>query len=354
MSKYNINGLPWASGIGIDVSDCTTSQEVMQKAGLDFYVDKCDLVARMPFNINGNNNINSLGGEFAKDGYIYRNCPKAYGTYRTDTNTPLGLVKDKYEVIQNIEAFNFFNDAIGADKAKWDRAGKFGYGHKIFVSAKLPYTTRVGNDIVDNYLVFSNSHDGSSSINILFSPIRVICTNMLNSALQTANSYIRIKHTKSARNKIEYSSEILRLACEHSCDSELLFNSLLTIKMSDEEVMKYIADLQLTEAERLALLDYDSKNGYKKLFRSEYLLMERTNISQRKINQINNIFEYYMDGIGQKDIAGTAWGAYNAVTGFYSNVANLEKEKRVDSLLYGGANRNMNKALVSAINLKIA
>lgn len=49
MSKYSVNGLPWASGIGKDVSDCTTAQEVMQKAGLDFYVDKCDLVARMPF-----------------------------------------------------------------------------------------------------------------------------------------------------------------------------------------------------------------------------------------------------------------------------------------------------------------
>lgn len=354
MSKYNINGLPWASGIGKDVSDCTTAQEVMQKAGLDFYVDKCDLVARMPFSINGNNKFNELGGEFAKDGYIYRDCPKAYATYRTDTNTPLGLVKDKYEVIQNIEAFNFFNDAIGVDKAQWDKAGKFGYGHKIFVSAKLPYTTRVGKDVVDNYLVFSNSHDGSSSINILFSPIRVICTNMLNSALNSAHSYIRIKHTKSARDKIEFGSEILRIACEHSCDSESLFNSLLTIKMSDEEVMKYITDLQLTEAERLALLDYDNKNGYKKLFNSEYLLMEHTNISQRKINQITNMFEYYMDGIGQKDIAGTAWGAYNAVTGFYSNVANLENEKRVDSLLYGGANRNMNKALVSAVNLKIA
>ena len=151
MSKYNINGLPWASGIGKDVSDCTTAQEVMQKAGLDFYVDKCDLVARIPFSINGNNKINELGGEFAKDGYIYRDCPKAYGTYRTDTNTPLGLVKDKYEVVQNIEAFNFFNDAIGVNKAQWDRAGKFGYGHKIFVSAKLPNTITVGKDEIDNY-----------------------------------------------------------------------------------------------------------------------------------------------------------------------------------------------------------
>lgn len=56
-----------------------------------------------------------------------------------------------------------------------------------------------------------------------------------------------------------------------------------------------------------------------------------------------------MDGIGQKEIAGTAWGAYNAVTGFYSNVANLSGEKRMDSLLYGSANRVMNKALNLAL-----
>ena len=76
--------------------------------------------------------------------------------------------------------------------------------------------------------------------------------------------------------------------------------------------------------------------------------MEVTGISQRKANQIANMFEYYCDGIGQKHVAGTAWGAYNAVTGFYCNVANLEGEKRVESLLYGGANSNMIKALNAA------
>ena len=60
MSKYRINGLPWGSGIGKDVSDCHSSQEVMEKAGLNFYVDKCDLVAKMPFSLNGNNKINEI------------------------------------------------------------------------------------------------------------------------------------------------------------------------------------------------------------------------------------------------------------------------------------------------------
>lgn len=352
MGKYAVNGLPWRSGIGIDVSDCKSSKEVMEKAHLDFYVDKCDLVAKMPFNINGNNEINKIAGEFSKDGYIYRDCPNAYSTYRTDTNTPLGLVKVKYEVVQNIEAFNFFDDAIGPDKAIWDTAGCFGYGHKIFVSAKLPVNFKVGNDHIDNFLVFSNSHDGSSSVNILFTPIRVICTNMLNSAIHGADSYIRFRHTVSVRNNIQRGAEILRIACEHAKTTEQLYNSLLHIKMSDEQVMQYIGSLVLNDAEIAALKEFNPKYGYQKLFAKDYGVIEATDISMRKVGILSNMFEYYLDGIGQQHIAGTAWGAYNAITGFYSNVANLEGEKRVDSLLWGSANKNMNKALNETFNFK--
>lgn len=354
MSKYNVNGLPWGSGIGKDVSDCHTSEEVMKKAGLDFYVDKCDLVAKMPFSLHGDNSVNKVAGEFAHDGHIYRDCPNAYGTYRTDTNTPLGLVKVKYEVVQNTDAFAFFDDAIGEGKAIWDRAGCFGYGHKLFVSAKLPITTKVGNDEIDNYLVFSNSHDGSTSVNILFSPIRVICTNMLNSALNNSSSYIRFRHTANVKEKIQRGAEILKIACEHARDAEQLYNSLLTIKMKDENVMKYIASLVLSDAERQALMDFNPKYGYEKLFAKDYGTMEATKISTRKVGILTNMFEYYLDGIGQQHIAGTAWGAYNAVTGFYSNVANLEGEKRVDSLLWGGANKNMIKALNEGFNYREA
>lgn len=354
MSKYKINGLPWSSGIGKDVSDCTSSREVMEKAGLNFVVDKCELVSRMPFNLRGNNNINEIAGEFAREGYIYRTCPNAFGTYRTDTNTPLGLVKAKYEVVQNIDAFTFFDDAIGEGKAVWDRAGYFGFGHKLFVSAKLPFETTVGGDKIDNYLVFSNSHDGSSSVNILFSPIRVICTNMLNSALNGANSYIRFRHTTKVKEKLEKGAEILRIACEHAKTSEQLYNSLLHIKMSDDDVMKYIGSLVLNDAEIQALHNYNPKFGYAKLFAKDYGTMEATDISMRKVGILNNMFEYYLDGIGQQHIAGTAWGAYNAITGFYSNVANLEGEKRVDSLLWGSANKNMLKALNSSLDYRQA
>lgn len=345
MSKYKINGLPWNSGIGVDVSDCTSSHEVMEKAKLNFIVDKCELMSKMPFQVNGNNKINTIAGEFAHNGHLFRNCPNAYGTYRTDINAPLGLVKAKYEVVQNRDAFDFFDDAIGEGKAVWDRAGCFGYGHKIFVSAKLPVETIVGKDKIDNYLVFSNSHDGSTSVNILFSPIRVICTNMLNSAFNSAESYIRFRHTSKVKEKLQRGAEILRIACEHAKTAQDIYNSLLKIKMSDEQVMRYISTLVLNEAELKAVDSYNPKFGIVKLFAKDYATMEEANISMRKVGILTNMFEYYLDGIGQQHIAGTAWGAYNSITGFYSNVANLEGEKRVDSLLWGGANKNMLKAL---------
>lgn len=350
MSRYRVKGLPWGSCFGQDVSDCKTSREVMEKAGLDFTVEKCDLVAKMPFSINGDNSINEIAGEFSRDGHIYRDCPNAFGTYRTDKNLPLGLVKCKYEVVQNIDAFSFFDDAIGEGKAVWDKAGCFGYGHKIYLSAKLPFETTVGEDKIDNYLVFSNSHDGTSSVNILFTPIRVICFNMLNSALRNSDSYIRFRHTSSVREKIQRGAEILRIACEHAKTAGQLYDSLLHIKMKDEQVMEYISSLVLTPAEQDALLHYNPKYGYAKLFAKDYGTMEATHISSRKVGILSNMFEYYQDGIGQQHIAGTAWGAYNAITGYYSNVANLEGEKRTDSLLWGGANASMNKAFNAAFD----
>ncbi|MBO7692989.1 MAG: DUF945 domain-containing protein [Acholeplasmatales bacterium] len=351
MSKYTVNGFPWSHGIGVDVSDCTTSKEVMEKAGLNFTVEKCELYAKMPFNLNGSNIIDTRNGEFAQSGNIYRPCPNGYATYRTDENIPLGVVKDKYEVVQNVDAFNFFNDAIGPDKAIWQYAGMFGYGQRIFVSAKIPVSFDVNHDPVDNYLVFSNSHDGSCSINILFTPVRVFCTNCLNAAFNKADSYIRLRHTKTIKERLQQGSEILKIACNYAEDAKQLYEALANIKVSDEQVMKYLADLNLTEAEITQLNLFDEKNGYKKLYARDYLTMERTGISTRKINQIVNMFEYYMDGVGQKEIAGTSWGAYNAVTGFYSNVANLSGTKRMDSILYGNANNVMNKALNQAYEL---
>lgn len=346
MSKFNRGGLPWV--LGTDVSDCATAQDVMKTAELDWTVQKCELVSKMPFRIGSNNEVGE--DSFVHNGSIYRDCPNAFATYRTDINMPLGIVKDKYEIVQNMDAFNFFNNAIGEGKAIWDKAACLNMGEKVYVSAKLPVQTSVSrDDVIDNYLVFSNGHAGNASVDIMITPVRVICTNMLNGALDKAACHIRLRHTKSVKEKLELGAQVLKIACEHAIDAQELYRHLATIKMTDDQVAEYICKLQLTPAEIAKLNEVDPNHGYKRLISRDYHLIDAVEISTRKSNQLYNMMDYYIDGIGQKDICGTAWGAYNAITGFYCNVANLEGEKRMNSLVWGSANNNMNKALNEAM-----
>lgn len=354
MSKYSYKGLPWGGKIGKDVTDCATSKEVLDKAGLNFVVEKCELYAQMPFNLNGDNSVNKTMGEFAYDGEIYRPCPNGYATYRTDKNIPLGVVKSKYEVVQNIDAFNFIDNAIGEGKALFQNAGCFGYGHKVFITAKLPITTTVGGDTIDNYLVFSTSHDGTSSIDILFTPVRVFCLNCMPSALREADAHIRIRHTKTAQDRLDFGSEMLRIAITYAKHSKELYDSLLTIKMSDNEVRDYISRLVLTPAEYATVASEAKDYTIRKLFDKDWLTMEKTNISTRKANILSTIFDYYQTGVAQEHIIGTAWGAYNAITGYYCNVKEQDGEKRMNNLIFGGDRLAMSKALNEVVMFRDA
>lgn len=350
MSNFIKRGLAWGTSWTTDVSDCKTSAEVMEKADMAWDVDKCELVAEMPFGINRNNKINL--DEFSHDGKIYRRCPNAFGTYRTDENIPLGIVKQKYEVIQNRDAFAFFDNAIMNGEAQWDKAGFFGNGEKIVVTAKLPGNID-GPDgsPIDKYLVFANSHDGSCSINIMFTPIRVVCTNMLNSALTNADSYIRIRHTSSAKQKLDFAEDVISASIEQAKNAEEIYKCLFNAKITDDNVIKYLSRVVLSKAELDKLIEFDPTNGFKKLMARDYYCMESTGISMRKANRFARMYEYYFEGIGQKELVGTAWGAYNAVTGYFSNVVELEGTKRMDSLVWGTANKTMNDALYNAYDL---
>lgn len=353
MSRYKVVGKPWEAKGAINVEDCTTSAEVMEKARLNFKVAKCELVAKMPFMKDGvtDDKLDLLSEElkqgisFIKDTNVYRNCPNAYATYRTDVNIPLGNVKSKYEVVQNETAFKFFDDAIGKDKAIWQTAGAFGNGEKIFVSAKLPDNIRVKGDIVENYLVFANSHDGSCGVNILFTPIRIVCQNTLNAALRSAECFIRFRHTQSVHGKITTAQEILGITKKKTVEVEQIYNNLANIKIDDNKAMEFFALTYLTNDEFDRVKTIDKDNGIKKLFYRNGQFIDDAKISTRKVNVLTNTMDYYISGPGQEEFRGTKWGAYNAVTGYYSNVANLEGLKRMDSLLYGNASKITQDAL---------
>lgn len=113
MSRYIVKGVPFRTKCAVNVEDCTTSEEVIKKAGLDWSVDKCYIYAAM---LSNGNVECPIQDSFNEDGVNYAPIDNSYGIYRTDKNIPLGIVKDRYTTVQNIDAFKFFDKAIGKIK----------------------------------------------------------------------------------------------------------------------------------------------------------------------------------------------------------------------------------------------
>lgn len=332
--SFRIKGIPFRYRGAINVEDCKTAEEVIIKAGLDWEVAKCPLVAKMPFDGVIDMTSTPVDEAFVRGHELFRDCPNAYATYRTDKNIPLGIVKEKYTEVQNIDAFNFFNSAIGKDKAIWQTAGFFGNGERIFVSAKLPSSIYVnGQDPVDNYLVFTTSHDGSSGVKILLTPIRVICENTLNAAIRSSQNYVSFRHTASVHQNIDTAKEILGICEEKISFLSEQYEAMSKVKMSDKEVNEYFIDLILTDKEKQNVID--TGHSFESLIAKNWKAIDDSQVSMKKINVLHNMREYYEVGPGQQQYLGTGWGAYNAVTGYYSNVDNAEGIKRFDKLVFG-------------------
>lgn len=108
--------------------------------------------------------------------------------------------------------------------------------------------------------------------------------------------------------------------------------------------MEYICKNNLTETELEAL--NTTKHSFKEVVYRNALAINDANISTRKLNVISDTYEYYHSGIGQREIAGTAWGAFNAISGYYSNVdGSADGTKRMDSLLFNDKAKKLERAL---------
>lgn len=146
---------PVWSGLGTDISSCGSISEALFVSGLDFTVRQ--------------ENIQTS-----------EDCPIPLDGFRAnikDDGTPLGIVSTKYKVVQNADAFAFL-DSLVEEGMKFERAGGLQNGRKVFVLARMPDKYIISGEHISPYIVFINSHDGTGSIKILMTPVRMICLNI--------------------------------------------------------------------------------------------------------------------------------------------------------------------------------
>jgi len=316
-SFFSVKEKAW-HGLGQIVDQYPTSEEAIKHAGLDYEV------AKKPAFIKG------AGLSIGNDGEIIEGqdiiIPNRFGTYRTDTNQPFDVVGKDYHIVQNREAFNFFDAIVGGGEGiLYETAGALGQGERIFITAKLPDYIRVGNgdDVTEKYIFLTTSHDGSGSITAAFTPVRIVCQNTLNASLRSMSNVVRIKHTSGAKQRLEDAHKVMGLANTLSSQLEGIFNEWALVKVSDREVRKLIQLALCPNKETFDLLKKGAEDQVSTLFR----------------NMVDDAFAYAMTSDTQQmdTTKGTLFGAYNAVTGYYQNVRNYkDDEAKLQSIVLGG------------------
>ena len=223
-TMFSVREKPW-HGLGTIVKEAPTSADAIRLAGLDWSV------VQEPIYTNFNRVV---------EGYR--------ANVRSSDRKVLGVVSDRYKVVQNVDAFSFTDELLGKG-VRYETAGSLQEGKKVWLLARLPREYIIAGERISPYLVFSNTHDGSGSVKVAITPVRVVCNNTLNLALGTAKRSFSMIHTGNIQDKIQEAKDTLFMAEEYMDCLGVEFEQLRRQKITDGQVKEYIELLLPMEKE---------------------------------------------------------------------------------------------------------
>lgn len=268
---------PW-HGLGVRVQEAPESKEALRLAGLEWKVYQQSVYTGSGIEIPG-----------------YR------ANIRNTDNKVLGVVTDRYKIVQNEEAFAFTDELLG-EGVRYETAGSLQEGKKVWLLARLPKEYIISGEQISPYLVFSNSHDGSAAVRVAITPIRVVCNNTLNLALQQSRRSWAMVHTGDTKGKIQEARETLFMAEDYMRGLGKEIEKLRLKKLSERQVKEYME----------LLLPMDKTTS----------LTTARNIKKLR----DNLKACYYDAPDLKDVGGhNAYRFINAVSDFATHSEPLRK-----------------------------
>lgn len=233
-----------------------------------------------------------------------------YATVRTNPVTGrtdfLGDVGDRYTVIQNEEHAEFLETLTDVTGAHMETAGSLFGGRRVFVSMKMPESLLVGgNDVTDLYLIALNSHDGTTGFDVCVSAIRPVCHNTVTAAFKGAKNRVSIRHTATARGRVQDAREALDMTFKYSERYQNAVEDMISTKMNDADFDAFLASLYEAGEEP----------------------------STRKQNVMQEVKNLWNGSPTLQDAKGTRFGAFQAITEYTTHFSDVhgktEEEKSI-------------------------
>ena len=284
-TMFYVRETPW-HGLGTRVIEAPGSEEALELAGLNWRV------RQEPIYTDNNLLI-----------------PGYKANVRDLDDKVLGVVTDRYKVVQNDEAFAFTDGLLG-EGVRYETAGALLDGRKVWILARMPREFIINGEQISPYLVFSNTHDGSGAIKVAVTPIRVVCNNTLNLALSTAKRSWSMVHTGDVQGKMEEAKQTLFMAEKYMSRLGREFETLRKIELTDRQVMDYIK----------LLLPYENEDN---------------SLHVRNINRLReDMQKRYFDAPDLKDVGNNAYRFVNAVSDFATHSEPIRRTKNFKESLF--------------------
>ncbi len=253
---------------------------------------------------------------------------------RSTDNRILGCVGPGTGILQNEDAFKWFEPWLESGECTFEAAGALAGGSRIWALAKIAHADALvtPDDAVVRYVLLSHAHDNSLAVRAGFTDVRVVCQNTLTAAHDSkASKLIRIKHTTNVVTNLSLVRETMDLAREGFFATMEQFKALASKEISKRDVERYVQVL-LTG----------------KPFPVEPDKLKE--IATRTKNRVDTIVNLAFTGAGND--GSTMWDAFNGVTEYTSWQRGRSDESRVNSLWFGDAAKLNDEALKLALDFE--
>ena len=265
-------------------------------------------------------------------------------TLRTDNNDTLGIVGKGYGIVQNSKAFDFMDfikEASGSEPVI-ESYGALGYGERMFITATLGEDSYLNpNDAIKNYVVFTNSHDGSGGVMAFFTPIRVICQNTLNMAIRGCANKVVFKHTSKVDERLDWTIERNRKIAAELFSKSVKFSDKFMERMLGLKEEAITAEYARDFVGKLCLTAPAFELWKKADFKADRV----EEISTRTKNIMAALTDSIEHGVGQEYNRGTKVWLLNGVTTYLQNEKNWKsQEDKFNAMMFGSAQKKVEDA----------
>lgn len=265
------------TNIGKDVTACKDMEQVLQMSGLNYEVEKRPVFMRSDIGLAENPNWSAVENRFV--------------TVRTDESKMYDVVSDKFEIIQNRDAFDFVK--YMGDKLSFEKAGETANG-MVYIIGKLPEVNILGDKFTP-HVIFRNGFSGKVKITAAICPLRIVCQNQFNFAFKNASNTVQIRHVGNAEAKLEEAREVLKLSADYMQELNLLAENLSATRLSKKSIARV--------TDYLFPMPTEDMNPFKR----------------KSLEDARSAFMVAHDAEDNRNFRGTAWGMVNAYTDYLTH-----------------------------------